>query len=159
MVTAIRQASSSPGKIEDFMATSMRSIRNLQKQLRDIGERYQNELAHPTTAGPEEQEILMEFARQMSSVQREIDALQQSIMEHQTVEQLKKDNYTHLKISSEDGNTLSTENSDRRDSVTKKPQQSGRVAKREDAVQSESMPSVKEINPTSTAGSVINTYA
>lgn len=141
------------------MATAMRSIRNLQKQLRDIGERYQNELAHPTTAGPAEQEILMELARQMSSVQREIDALQQSIMEHQAVEQLKKDNHNHLKISSEDGNTLSTGISKQRGSVTKTPQQGGRVAKTEDAVQSEGTASVTETNPTSTAGSVINTYA
>lgn len=159
MVSAIRHTSSSPGKIEDFMATTMRSIRNLQQQLRDIGERYQNELAHPTTAGPEEQEILMELARQMSSVQREIDALQQSIIEHQAVEQLKKANHTRIKISNEDGNTLSTGNSKQGGSVEKTPQQSGQVVKMDNTAQSESTHSVTENNPMSTAGSVINTYA
>lgn len=95
----------------------------------------------------------------MSSVQHEIDALQQSIMEHQAVEQLKKHTHTRLKISNDDGNTLSTGDSSQSGNVTKTPQQGGRVAKTEDPVQSVSTPSVKENNPTSTAGSVINTYA
>lgn len=76
----------------DFVSTAMRTIRNLQKQWRDLGERYQQELAHPHTAGPAEQDLLRDLARQMASIKQEIEAEENAILEHQALMTLKKRN-------------------------------------------------------------------
>lgn len=87
-VGGIRRAA--PDTATDFASVAMRTIRNLQKQLRDLGESYQHEMANPHTAGPAEQELLRDLAKQIEGVKQEIEAIQRSIVENQAIEGMKK---------------------------------------------------------------------
>lgn len=68
----------------------MRTIRALQKQMQDLGERYQDELVHPHASGSDEQALLREIARQMNSVKDEIDVLQRSIVQRQATDGMQR---------------------------------------------------------------------
>jgi hypothetical protein len=144
---------------EDFTAAAMRNIRSLQKQLQAIGERYQDELAHPKTSGPKEQEILREILRQMDSVQREIDAIQHSIIEHEAVEQLKKNKSTSPKIPNPELDSSSSENveaTNGADGVPSKVKAAAEVASSESP---ETSTKPTKVDRTRLVGSVIDTTA
>jgi hypothetical protein len=116
-------------------------------------------LAHPTTTGPKEQEILREILRQMDSVQREIDAIQKSIIEHEAVEQLKKNKSTSLRTPSPELDPSSSENVEATNgagSVSSKVKAAGEVAS-SDSPETSTKPS--KVDRTSLVGSVIDTTA
>jgi TolA-binding protein len=78
----------SPG---GFTANTLRAIRLLQKQMNELGKRYQDELTHPSSAGSAQQQLLRDLVQQMNSVKSELDALQESMIEHQTLAAFRKE--------------------------------------------------------------------
>lgn len=74
----------------DYMAVTMRTIQTLQKQLQQIGERYQQELAQPSASGTAQQELMRQLASQMQSIQNQIETLQQSIVQRQAVDAMRR---------------------------------------------------------------------
>lgn len=73
----------------DHVAVTMRAIRGLQKQLRELGDAYQRELAEPSATGTAHAELLRQLANQMQSIEQQIEALQQSIIQRQAVDTLR----------------------------------------------------------------------
>jgi TolA-binding protein len=74
-----------------FTANTLRAMRLLQKQMNELGKRYQDELTHPSFSGSAQQQLLRDLVQQMNSVKSELDALQESIIEHQTLAAFRKD--------------------------------------------------------------------
>ncbi len=74
-----------------FTMNAMRAIRILQKQAQELGKRYQEELLHPTATGTAQQQLLRNLAQQMNSVDMEIDALQDAIIQHEALAALKRE--------------------------------------------------------------------
>lgn len=153
------RATAGGGAVEDFTATAMRTIRNLQKQLQAIGERYQDELAHPKTTGPKEQEILREILRQMDSVQREIDAIQKSIIEHEAVEQLKKNKSAALKIPNPELDSASSENVETTNGTGREPNKVKAAGEAASGDSPDTATKPAKVDRISLVGSVIDTTA
>ena len=74
-----------------YTATAMRAIRALQEQLQELGKRLQDEITKPTASGPEQDQLMRDLAQQMNSVRLELDALQESIIQHEALAAFKKE--------------------------------------------------------------------
>ncbi len=70
---------------------AMRAIRALHKQMRELGKRIQDETASPTGSGPSQQQLMRDLNQQMTSMRMELDVLQASIIQHQNLAALKKE--------------------------------------------------------------------
>ena len=70
---------------------AMRAIRALHKQMRELGKQIQDETSSPTGSGPEQDQLMRDLMQQMNSIRMELEVLQASIIQHQALAALKKE--------------------------------------------------------------------
>lgn len=83
--------SSVEGSSGSYPEKAMRAIRALHKQMRELGKRIQDETSSPTGSGPSQQQLMRDLNQQMTSMRMELDVLQASIIQHQNLAALKKE--------------------------------------------------------------------